>query len=1125
MLSLILKFVAYNFKIRILISITLISSPSLIRFVLVFIYLLIISACTKKQEGVLLFELMDKSWTGIDFRNDLVYDEKFNPYTFRNFYNGAGVALGDINNDGLVDIFLAGNQSENKLYLNKGNFQFEDITEKAGLAVPGIWSTGVSMADVNGNGLLDIYICKSGPLGGEERHNSLYINNGDLTFTEMAKAYGIADEGLSQHAVFFDFDRDGDLDMYLLNNSARSVGINDLRVGQRDVRDTLGGNKLYRNDGGQFIDISEEAGIYGSAIGYGLGVTVADLNRDGWPDLYVSNDFFEKDYLYINNGDGTFTEALEEMITEISMGSMGADIADLNNDGWQDIFVTEMLPATLDRVKTKTPFEDWDKYQANVRAGYFHQFTRNTLQRNLGFQPGTQLPHFIDVSRQAGVHATDWSWGALIFDADNDGLKDIFVANGIVKDLTDFDYVDYYVNNQNLIGQLKRDSILLTSMIDQFPSHPLRNYLFKNFGDYQFEDIAEPAGMYQLSFSTGAAYADLNNDGALDLVVNNLDGEVFIFKNNSREINGNNYLQLALSGQFGTQVSLYKDGNLFYQEHNPVKGYMSSVDHRLHFGLGKIEKLDSMEVLWPNGGLTVLYEVATNQLLTLDPKSATKPFVQGEIPKFTLLQASQTEFPWKHEESVFIDFDRDRLRFHMISNEGPRMALADVNGDGWDDVFFPGARGQASVILIQQADGSFKTHQILEEDQLAEDVGGLFFDANGNGHVDLYVLSGSLEFGNRNPNYQDRLYLNDGKGNFIKTQGHLPNRFESSSFVKAFDHNGDGALDLLVGTRTIPFAYGIPGDVILLENQGDGRFLDKTQTLAPALKNLGMSTDAWIGDLDGDGDAELLVVGEWMPIKVFKKIDDIYQDQSDAFGFTQTGGLWNRLLVEDLTGDGLPDILIGNMGKNSRLKASPEKPMKLHINDFDQNGSVEQILTLYEGDQDYPLLLKQTLLKQLPSLRKILLTYDVYKDKRMEDLFSKEVLSRNLVLEVHELETSLFVNQGNGIFAKKELPSEIQSSPVYAIEVLEDRVGNIHLFAGGNQSKIKPEIGINMGSYGWHVVIDDSGLMEIIKPSDSGFFLKGEIRDIQVLNSKDGQVILVAKNNDFPQLFHLSGKK
>lgn len=1082
--------------------------------------LILFATCTskKEQEQILLFELVDKSVTGIDFRNDLTYDEKFNPYTFRNFYNGAGVALGDINNDGLVDIFLAGNQTENKLYLNKGNFEFEDITEMAGLAVPGIWSTGVSMADVNGDGLLDIYICKSGPLGGKERYNSLYINNGDLTFTEMAHEYGLADEGLSQHAVFFDYDNDGDLDMYLLNNSARSIGANDLRTGQREIRDALGGNKLYKNDNGKFVDVSEEAGIYGSAIGYGLGVTVADLNKDGWPDLYVSNDFFEKDYLYFNNGDGTFTEALEDVMTEISMGSMGADIADLNNDGWQDVFVTEMLPATLDRVKTKTPFEEWDRYQANVKAGYFHQFTRNTLQRNLGYQPNSDKIHFTEISRFSGVHATDWSWGALIFDMDNDGYKDIFVANGIVKDLTDFDFVDYYDHNQALISQNKRDSVLLTSMLNEFPSTPLQNYLFKNRGNFQFEDVAGNSGMDQLTFSTGAAYADLDNDGDLDLVINNLNGDVSIFKNNSRELNGNAYIQFDLGSQFGTQVTVYTGKAKFFAEHNPVKGYMSSVDPRLHFGLGQIDKVDSIYIGWPNKNLTILKDQEVNQLLKINQNDAV-PFEwpRNKIENQTF-HSSNTQIDWKHQENDFVDFDRDRLRFHMISNEGPKIIAADIDSNGLEDLFLPGARGQASTIYKQTRNGDFKLAQTFDSHAAAEDVGGLFFDANGNGHLDLYVLSGSLEYGDKNQFYQDRLYLNDGKGNFSLTTDAIPQRYEPSSFVVSCDYNQDGHTDLIVGTRTTPFAYGVPGDLRLLENQGDGKFVDKTREISPEFEKLGMTRDAWMGDLDGDGADELVVVGEWMPIKVFKISPTKITDVSEQFGFANTGGLWNTVHVADVNGNGQLDILVGNVGLNTRLKASVDQPLRMYVNDFDQNGSIEQLITMYEGEEAYPIVLKNALLKQLPGLRKQLLTYDAYKDKRMEDLFPESILNSSIILEVHTLETKLYINEGNGMFTSQPLPPEIQYSEVFAINTFQDSQGYRNAIFGGNQSRIKPELGINMGSFGWHVKFDESPTL--ISTATSGLYVSGEIRSFVFINNKNQ--LVVGRNNETLMLFDMS---
>lgn len=1086
------------------------------RYLFIYGLLALLLSCSSKQEDVILFELMDNEVTGIDFTNQLNYTEQFNPYTFRNFYNGGGVALGDINNDGLIDIFFSGNQVENKLYLNKGNFEFEDITDISGLAVANIWSTGVSMADVNGDGLLDIYICKSGPLGGEHRYNELFINNGDLTFTEMSREYGIADEGLSQHAVFFDYDKDGDLDMYLLNNSARSVGINDLRIGQRDLRDPFGGNKLYRNDGGKFTDVSAEAGIYGSAIGYGLGVTVADVNKDGWPDLYVSNDFFEKDYLYINNGNGTFTEKLESMMTEISMGSMGADIADLDNDGWPDIFVTEMLPADLERVKTKTPFEEWDKYQANVKAGYFHQFTRNTLQRNMGKKPNSDGVHFIEVGRQAAVHATDWSWGALIFDIDNDGLRDIFVANGIAKDLTDFDFVDYYINNHNLISQYKKDSVLLTKMIDEFPSVPQQNFLFKNKGDFQFENIASSAGMNQLTFSTGAAYADLDNDGDLDLVVNNLNGIASIYRNNSNLIHKNNYLQLDLQGNFGTKVTLYAGENTFYAEHNPVKGYMSSVDHRMHFGLGKLDKIDSMIIDWPMEGAMILKKVEINQLLDLSPTSESMTLITKSVKVKAErgLTVSKNQIPWKHQESDFIDFDRDRLRFHMISSEGPRVAVGDIDGDGLDDLILPGAKGQASSIWKQQHEGDFVQIQEFVEDALSEDVEALLFDATGNGFLDLYLASGSIEFGLSNPAYQDRLYINNGRGDFKKSVGQLPTRRESTSFVKAFDHNGDGHLDLLVGGRSIPFAYGIPLDLRLLENDGRGNFVDVTNNVAQVFLKIGMTRDASIADIDGDGESEIIVVGEWMPIKIFKKVNGKYEDKSEKFGLANTSGLWNTIQILDINNDGNLDFLAGNMGLNTRLKASVDRPMQLYVNDFDQNGSVEQILTQYEGEISFPLVLKGTLLKQLPALRKQILNYDAYKDKTLTDLFPKDLLGNSIVLDVHTLETQLFINRGDGTFENSPLPSLIQSSPVYAIYADKNDSNQWEVVMGGNQSKIKPEIGINMASFGWFLRGENNKDLHLLAAQKSGLFVEGEIRDIVKIRTQKGYKLGVIRNND-----------
>lgn len=1066
------------------------------------------------KEAPLLWDLLPNEKTGIDFRNDLNYTEQVNPYTFRNFYNGAGVALGDINQDGLIDIFFTGNQTSNRLYLNKGNLQFEDITESAGLNSQGVWSTGVSMADINQDGLLDIYVCKSGPPGGNRRKNELFINQGNSTFSEEAEKYGLAEEGLSQHAVFFDFDKDGDLDMYLLSNSGRSVGIYDLREGQRETRDPDGGNKLFRNDGETFTDVSESAGIYGSSIGYGLGVTVADLNDDSWPDLYVSNDFFERDYIYINNQDGTFTESLTQMLPEISLGSMGADIADLDNDAKPEIFVTEMLPRDWERIKTKTPFEDWDKQQANVKAGYHWQFTRNTLQRNLGNPSNSILPVFSEISRFTQTDATDWSWGALIFDGNNDGLKDIFVANGIVKDLTDFDFVDFYTDQSKDVAKLKEDSLLLTTMIDQFPSQPLANYWFENKGNWDFENQAASSGLNQLTFSTGSAYGDLDNDGDLELVVNNQNDYAAIYKNNSRELGIGNFLQLDLGSAFGAKVKLYLGDRMQYQEYQPVKGYLSSVSSIVHFGLGSDSQIDSLEIFWPNGTISKSYQIPANQRLVPNPSEA-KQQTKNPHSAEPLFNIRQTDYDILHRESDFIDFDRDRLRFWMISNEGPRVSQADVNSDGRDDFFLPGARGYSSELWIQNSKGDFVSvlGETFAEDSLSEDVVAHFFDANGDGQLDLIVGSGGIEYGNYNSAYQDRLYLNQGDGRFTK----IPSSFSlnPTSFILNLDLDKDGDQDLIIGSRALPFEYGIPAPLSVWINDGKANFTDQSIKYLGASNALGMITDGALADLDQDGKTELIICGEWMPIRIFTITDSQWEERTQEFGFNQTEGLWQRLLVQDINSDGMPDILGGNWGLNSRIRTSPDTPLELFIYDFDQNGALDPILTQRINNNAIPLVLKSTLLKQIPSLRKQLLTYEAYKNKSLADLFEPDLLSKSLTLRANTLVTSLWLNQGDGAFESVTLPIDIQMSPVFAIAAISTPNEAYPLLVyGGNQSKIKPEMGTQMGSYGGLLRTTDGKAWKSLSLTQSGLFFPGETRDIVQLNSTSGTRMLVFRNDD-----------
>jgi len=1082
--------------------------------------LALIQACSPGTGANTRFSLLDEKHTGIHFRNDVEYSEEFNTYTYRNFYNGAGVGLGDFNRDGLTDIYFCGNIVDNKLYINQGNFQFEDVTQNAGVACEGVWSTGVSIADVNGDGWLDIYVCKSGIPDTPNRNNQLFINNGDLTFTEKAEVYGINDMGLSTHASFFDYDRDGDLDCYLLNNSFQSVTEFDLLEGERLLRDTLGANKLYRNDGDIFVDVSEEAGIYTSKIGFGLGVSVADLNRDGWLDIYVSNDFFERDYLYINNTDGTFSEALDAQMSETSLGAMGADAADINNDGWPDIFVTEMTAEGDRRLKTKVLFEDWESYRNKVEKGYHHQFARNVLQLN------NRNGSFSEIGRFSGVDATDWSWGALIMDLDNDGWKDLFVANGIYKDLLDRDYLDFYSNPALMRSMIESEEQAILSIIDRIPSERVPNYAFQNNGDLTFTNQALEWGLATASHSNGAVYGDLDNDGDLDMVINNVNMAPFIYRNNTSGEDHSNYLSFAFSGPganssaIGASVTLYYPGGTSYEELIPMRGFKSSMDHRLHFGLGGISLIDSVRVSWPDGQCSVLYDVQANQFLILEQAASgtcmPDPVTSGKSVFSRYDPPNGLSF--EHVENDFSDFRKEALLFNMHSNEGPRTAIGDVNGDALDDLYICGAKESAGGLYVQTSEGRFiQTNlSLFNSESSSEETDCTFFDADGDGDMDLYVACGGNEFSSISSALADRLYLNQGKGIFSKSRQILPaGRYESSSCVEASDFDGDGDMDLFVGIRLRPNLYGIPVNGYLLENDGRGNFSNVGAEKAPGLIELGMITDMVWTDVDKDQDPDMVIVGDWMPVKLFINEQGTFSDRSDSFGLSGTSGWWKRITSSDLDGDGDMDLVLGNHGLNSRFQASAEKPLSMYVNDFDLNGSVEHIICAFNGDSAYPVVMKDDLVRQIPALEGKYETFKSYSGQRIKDIFSEEILQRSVVLEARILESVLLINDGMGAFQLKPLPTESQLSPVYAIATGDfDHDGKADILMGGNLSRAKPESGIYNAGHGIFLKGKGNENWKAVPADSSGFFTRGEIRDLRVIKINGKSMISVARNND-----------
>ncbi len=1086
----------------------------------------------KKSKTTTLFELTKASETGIAFTNKVTNQKNFNIFKYRNFYNGGGVAIGDINNDSLPDIYLTGNMVENKLYLNKGNFEFEDISESAGVQGNKPWSTGVCFVDINADGLLDIYVSNAGNMEGDNHDNDLYINNGDLTFTEKAKEYNLAETGFSTHASFFDYDKDGDLDAYILNNS--NIPVSSLGYAeQREVRaqDWEGvpdifkgvGDMLLRNDNGKFVDVSEDAGIYGSLIGFGLGIMVTDINKDLYPDIYVSNDFYERDYLYINNQDGTFSEEIKNWTSHLSLSAMGIDIADINNDGESDIFITDMLPEADQRVKSVMEFEGYDVYKLKQSKDFYQQYIQNTLQLNNGNGSFSEVAYF------SGVDATDWSWAGLLFDMDNDGLRDIFITNGINHDLTDLDFVDFFANEIIQKMALTGQKASIDSIINKMPVRPQPNYAYKNNGDITFSNANTNWGFEMPTMSNGAAYADLDNDGDLDLVINNVNMTTSVYQNKTNTMSDNGFIKLKFEGSeknpfaIGTSVSLFYDDRIVLQELMPFRGFQSSMDYVMTIGLGNLTEIDSIRIIWPDKQTQLLKNISANQTLYLKQKDASEMFKPNtQKSKSSLFKEVKNDKLVTHQENNYNDFDHEGLIYQLLSQEGPSLAIADINNDGHEDVFMGGAKGQPASLYLHTGNGKLRqiSQAAFNNDAIYEDTAAAFFDADGDGDLDLVVGSGGNE-NNDKHNYKCRMYLNNGQGKFSKGAVQIPSTFENISTLAAHDFDQDGDIDLFVGSRSVTGTYGVNPKHLFLTNDGKGGFENSTERIIYEVKDAGMITDAVWSDVDGDSKKDLVTVSDWGTPMIFKNNGRRLAKMTSSLD--SLSGWWNTLEQADLDNDGDLDFIFGNQGLNLHYAPSKGNPMKIWINDFDDNGTIEQIVTMRKNGKDYPIHQKKELTAQMVKLKKQNLKASEYAKRPIDELFSKEIFENSLMKKASLSESVIAVNEGNGQFTIKKLPNQVQLSCVCDISCDDvNGDGHLDLVMGGNNFEFKPQYSRLDANFGSVLLGDGAMNFNWQNYNQSGFFIKDEIKHLKQFKDASGKTFLIAAiNNDKPKIFAL----